>query len=351
MILLQHQLFVDLEKGGKDAVLKSLQDALRLEHATLPLYLYAYYSLDSSKNSVVAGHIWSVIMEEMLHMALVCNIINALGGTPKINDPDLVPQYPGYLPGGVQDDLQVHLAPYSAEQLAAFLQIEQPEHPLKFPEAFAAKEPPETIGRFYRELEKQISALGDGAFVKPPRNQVGSGVIDNAIIVTDVMTARQAICVIIEQGEGTNTDPGEVVGGGSGADSYAHYYRFMEISKGKTLMPNPNAPPDAPPDQKYFYDPKSPIPFDPSGVFQAPRNPKAADYPAGSPERAAMDDFNATYSKLLNLLQQGFTGASMRPAINAMGELDTKASALMAGTAVPGSVLGPSFEYLPPKPA
>ncbi|MGA8497752.1 MAG: ferritin-like protein [Xanthobacteraceae bacterium] len=345
MIRLQHQLFVDLEKGGPHAVLKSLQDALRLEHATLPLYLYAYYSLDPTKNSAIARIIFTVIMEEMLHMTLVCNIINALDGTPKINDPGLVPQYPGHLPGGVQDDLYVHLAPYSAGQLAAFLQIEQPEHPLKFPEALAAKKPPETIGRFYREIEKQIVALGDGAFVKPPRNQVGSDVISNAIIVTDVKTASQAIDLIVEQGEGTDTDPGEVVGG-----DYAHYYRFMEIKKTKKLKKNPNAPPDAPPDQKYIYNGDK-IPFDPSGVFQAPTDPKAADYPAGSPARAAMDAFNATYSNLLNLLQQGFTGAPMQPAINAMGDLDDKASTLMLTAAPGGGVLGPSFEYLPPKPA
>jgi Ferritin-like len=342
MIRLQHQLFVDLKKGGRDAVLKSLQDALCLEHATLPPYLYAYYSLDAAKNSVIKTIIWSVLFEEMLHMTLVCNIINALGGIPKINDPGLVPQYPGPLPGGVQGDLQVHLAPYSADQLAVFLQIEQPEHPLNFRVALDAGQPPETIGRFYREIQKQIVALGDGAFVKPPRNQVGSDTIGSAIIVSDVKSASQAIDLIVEQGEGTETDPGEVVG-----NDYAHYYRFKEIEKGKKLIPNPNAPPGAPPDQKFIYN-GSPVPFDASGVFQAPRDPKAANYPAGTPARAMMDDFNTTYSGLLNELQQGFNGNPDQLSLavfSTMSDLDTKARALVQTAAPGGGVLGPSFEY------
>jgi hypothetical protein len=341
MILLQQQLFDDLDRGDKPAVLKALQDALRLEHATLPLYLYSYYSLIPGKNSDIANIIWSVIMEEMLHMALVCNIINALNGTPEINNPDLIPQYPGPLPGGVESDLRVHLAPYSADQLETFLQVEQPENPLEFPVAAELTLPPKTIGRFYREIEQKIVALGDAYFVNPPRNQVGSDTIGNAVIVTNVATARQAIDLIVDQGEGTATSPGEVVG-----DEYAHYYRFNQIKKGK-LSPNPKATPDTPPDQRYIYS-GIPFPFDVSGVYQVPRDPKAADYPAGTPARAAMDDFNSTYTNLLNELQQGFNGSPEQLSLaifSTMSDLDTKARALVQTAAPGGGMLGPSFEY------
>jgi ferritin-like protein len=335
MILLQQQLFTDLDRGDQPAVLKALQDALRLEHATLPLYLYSYYSLMPGKNSDIANVIWSVIMEEMLHMALVCNIINALGGSPEINNPSLIPQYPGPLPGGVEGDLRVHLAPYSAEQLETFLQVEQPEHPLNFPIAAEFAQPPQTIGRFYRDIEQKIIALGDSAFVKPPRNQVDGTTIANAIIVTNVATASQAIDLIVEQGEGTETEPGEVVG-----IDFAHYYRFNQIKKGK-LAPNPKATPDTPPDERFIYS-GTPFPFDPSGVYQVPRDPKAADYAAASPERAAMDDFNVTYSDLLNELQQGFNGSPGELSLaifTTMSDLDSKARALVQ------TLLGPSFEY------
>ena len=69
-----------------------------------------------------------------------------------------------------------------------------------------------------------------------------------------------------------------------------------------------------------------------------------------------MDDFNATYSNLLNVLQQAFTGAPDLlqfggAAIDAMTELNGKARALMKTAAPGGGVLGPSFEYLPAKTA
>ena len=44
-------------------------------------------------------------------MAIDCNILNAIGGTPKIDDPCFVPRYPGHLPGGV-GSLIVGLAPF-----------------------------------------------------------------------------------------------------------------------------------------------------------------------------------------------------------------------------------------------
>lgn len=78
MIKLKQSFFDRLDAGGKDAVLGALSDALRLEFSTIPLYLYGMYSLDRTKNSSIARIIRTVVIEEMLHLALVCNIINAL---------------------------------------------------------------------------------------------------------------------------------------------------------------------------------------------------------------------------------------------------------------------------------
>ena len=81
MIRLQARLFTDLETGGQRAVINALQSAVKLEHATIPVYLYALYSLDPTKNAVIATILRSVVVEEMLHMALACNIMNALDGS------------------------------------------------------------------------------------------------------------------------------------------------------------------------------------------------------------------------------------------------------------------------------
>ena len=130
-------------------VLKAaLQQAIELEHATVPVYLYALYSLDRAKNAAIAGILASVVMEEMLHMTLACNVLNAIGGAPVIDRPGFIPTYPGHLPGGVESSLVVHLRRFSLEQLEAFLDIEQPEVPIEF-KAMATAEDGMTIGQFY----------------------------------------------------------------------------------------------------------------------------------------------------------------------------------------------------------
>ena len=126
MIRLRANILDRLKTGDEKAVCDTLQDAIELEHSTIPLYLYALSSLDPRKNASIAQILQSVVIEEMLHMALAANVVNALGGSPQIDKPDFVPCYPGPLPGGVESDLTVHLAPFSMLQLETFLNIETP---------------------------------------------------------------------------------------------------------------------------------------------------------------------------------------------------------------------------------
>ena len=55
MIHLQPKLMAALREPGVPPVLAALRDALRLEFATIPPYLYAYYSLDRQKNREIAS--------------------------------------------------------------------------------------------------------------------------------------------------------------------------------------------------------------------------------------------------------------------------------------------------------
>jgi hypothetical protein len=350
MIHLNPQLFAALKVGGRDAVQVALQQAIQLEHSTIPLYLYTLYSLDRGKNREIAHIIRSVVLEEMLHMTLACNILNALGRDPIIDHPDRVPTYPGPLPGGVESDLCVHLTPFSHEQLKTFMKIEEPEDPLKFPvrAALAGEEKPLTIGQFYDRIKKHIISLGNGAFSQTPRHQIGPGEMDEAVVVTNVSTAVQAIDTIVEQGEGTTESPQEALGG----SDYAHYYRFAEIFHGRKLMPNPEAGPDTPSDQRYIYG-GDPVGFEASGVYPAPTDPKAADYAAGSSARRALDKFNYTYTTLLKSLQALFTGQSgewHRARYELMPSLAEQARSIMSSPDSPGSTAGPSFEYQPVDP-
>src|SRR5512146_1643345 len=179
-----------LKARDASAVLAALQFALELEHATIPPYLYAMWSLGtSSTNSAAARIIRSVVNEEMRHLATVANIINALGGTPVFDSPSVLPHYPGPLPGAVEEGLSVGLAPSSRDLVEkTFMVIEQPEHPLEFPALAAAADEPMTIGQFYRAIRATIDGLGDSAFTGPPGNQVTPDMVSGVVAVTNVAT-------------------------------------------------------------------------------------------------------------------------------------------------------------------
>lgn len=347
MIHLQPSMLAGLDATAPtpESVQAALQNAVELEHATIPVYLYALYSLDPSVNGLIANILQSVVVEEMLHMTLASNVLNALNGSPQIDKPDFIPDYPGPLPGGVESELKVKLAPFSPDQLSAFLTIEAPELPLPIDDALAA-DAPLTIGQFYAKIIAALKALGDGAFVKPPRNQVTPDIMRGAVVVTNVETAVQALTIIVEQGEGTSTSP-EEVGGGDDAigGEYAHYYRFMQIQKGYLLVP---APGETPP---YAYA-GGPVPFDPSGVYAVPTNPSSKGYSGA--QAFANNNFNYTYTSLLSTLHDFFNGeataGNFNRALGLMMSLKSQAKAMTAGIPDAGVFTGPSFEYQPVNP-
>ena len=77
---------------------KYLQGALEIEHLTIPPYLTAMYTVRAGTNQDAYYTIRSVVLEEMLHMTLVANLLNAVGGRPRVAHPDFVRSYPERLP-------------------------------------------------------------------------------------------------------------------------------------------------------------------------------------------------------------------------------------------------------------
>jgi hypothetical protein len=287
---------------------KALQTALELEHATIPTYLYAYYSLVPTLNRSVSNLIRSVVMDEMGHMALVCNLMNAIGAEPSLDQPGFVPLYPGPLPGSVQSGLQVRLAPFSIELVHdVFMEIEEPEDPLAFPDLQLDEDAEMTIGEFYAEIAGQLQVRGPGVFTGDPNRQIGPGAsgLSNVMAVTDLETALQAIHTIVEQGEGTTLSP-EVDPTDPTVDP-AHYYKFAMIFHGRRLIHNPDAGPESPPSEQYIYG-GDPIPIDPAGILPLPTNPRAEEFPAGSEARALADQFNIAYTSMLQTLHRAANG-------------------------------------------
>lgn len=144
---------------------KGLQLAVEVELATIPIYLFTYYSivrdnvsgenagpLDVFANKAAAV-IMSVAIEEMLHMSLSSNVLHAMGEAPRLyrHAPKAYPALlPGHNPVGPrgpdgQTGETIPLARFSFGQLWHFLQIEYPE-PLDAPPQSADWQ---TIGQLY----------------------------------------------------------------------------------------------------------------------------------------------------------------------------------------------------------
>jgi len=324
-----------------------VQAALQLEHSTIPPYLTAYFSIKPGQMPEIAGVLRSVFVEEMLHMAIAANLLNALGGQPQINVPGFVPAYPGPLPMGIGADpagagLIVGLAPLSKPLVNdVFMQIEEPEDPIVFPVEALAAAPPTfaTIGQFYRAISQKIQELGEHIFSGDPARQVVNDAWfpgNQLFAIRTVSDAVNAIGIIVEQGEGTAQSPLDPEG------DLAHYYRFAEIFFGKRLIPKPGAP-------NGFAYAGAPIPFDPTGVWNIVSNAKASQFAAGSRARLLADQFNLSYSRLLNALHTTFNGTpdALDHAMGLMYETEVTAGRLVATRdEVTGLQAAPPFEYV-----
>src|SRR5262249_7915618 len=107
---------------------RHLQWAIEVEHGTLPPSLCALYSMTEGAKEEAAEVVHSVFMEEMPHLTMAANILNAVGGRPVLDAPSLLPRFPTYLPHS-NKAFQVPLLKFSPEAIDVFLQIERPgEH-------------------------------------------------------------------------------------------------------------------------------------------------------------------------------------------------------------------------------
>ncbi|RUP26084.1 ferritin-like-domain-containing protein [Jimgerdemannia flammicorona] len=134
----------------KEILVDHLQFAMQIELITIPLYLYAMYSInpeceevekkareaenaveagdttdeakenakearknadDAKKNTKLAKQVFrSVVSQEMLHLSLAGNVLLAIGGQPKLYDRDIIPRFPELLPYR-ESPLELNLRP------------------------------------------------------------------------------------------------------------------------------------------------------------------------------------------------------------------------------------------------
>jgi CDGSH-type Zn-finger protein len=332
-----------------DDLREHLQWAIELEHATLPPYLCALYSLDPERNPEAVEVVASVFAEEMLHLALAANLLNAVGGRPRLDAPQMLPPHPRRLPHG-DPSLELSLLPFGPEALDMFLRIEQPAPPGAPPEGDRY----ETIGQFYAAIEQGLrhlcGRLGEPAvFSGDPAHQVTAGhfrtTAGRLITVTDLASALAALEEIVEQGEGTSR--GEVWDGDQDVfhpdrDEVGHFYRFQELKLGRRYQRG-DTPQSGPSGEV--------VAVDFAAVHPMRHNPRLADHAPGTAVRAAQGKFNHTYCTVLHLLEQAFNGSPklLPVAVATMFTLKAQAQALIAMPDEDGTTAGPTFEYVPPE--
>jgi len=330
MTLLSEHLGVAPAKRDLDWLHEALQSAIALEHATLPLYLSAMFSLQV-QGYTVYNLIRSVSMEEMVHMAIACNIVAALGGTPQIAK--LNPQFPANgLPGGAEPDLHVVLAKVSQKQIKNFMRLEVPAFLLD-PEY--QKESYPTIANLYAAIRGAIASNADAIRAAMKKggtsNQVGDDIGFTTITYTEgqdpLTQLYDAIDEIVLQGEGS---PSHTLHADKYEGEESHYAKYCEIYYGRRYSkPHGHVPLTRETEKQYFEG----YPISPPEVvnqLMVPSDGYAAVLkadPDGATVEAAMAKFDQAYTGIMTSLDAMWNGAADKEwptfgqAVGAMGEL------------------------------
>lgn len=335
-----------------------LYAGIQLEHATIPVYLTALYSIHPGTNLDASQVLRVIVVEEMLHMTLATNMLNAVGGEVDLTQPGFVPTFPTPLPDG-EADFQVDRQKFSPAALQTFLKIERPAKAASESGRFVKRariagrmlptmksESGEelhfySIGEFYHAIqlgmEHLCATLGeDKVFTGDRSRQVtpeyyysGGGEINP---VYDLASAKVAIRMISEQGEGFE---GSIL---DFENEISHYYRFDQLKKGRYYRVGDER--DRPTGD--------PVAVDWEAVYPIKTNASISDYPEGSELRLAALDFNRAYKKFLADLTTAFNGKPelLLPAVGGMFRIKELASQIIRNPIPDGSGLNaaPTFQ-------
>ena len=179
----------------------------------------------------------AIAREEMLHWAVVQNLLTAVGSAPYVSRPHMPHQAKGY-PSGIQ----LRLLPFGEAALQHFVYLERPEGVQRADaEGFEPAGPPlppmspeevvprgqewATQGHLYRAVERGLALLADKLgedrlFIGPAFQQADETTFGWPDLrpITDLEGANRALERIVEQGEGA-----------TGNWATAHYGRFLQV--------------------------------------------------------------------------------------------------------------------------
>ena len=234
--------------GDRKELTYVLCQGAELEHGLMCEYLYAAFSLKSTPGPGLSGDqleaverwrevVFTIAREEMLHWAVVQNLLTAVGSAPYVSRPHMPHQAKGY-PSGVQ----LRLLPFGEAALQHFVYLERPEGVERADaEGFEPGGPPlppmspeevvprgqdwATQGHLYRAVERGLAFLADRLgeerlFIGPAFDQADEATFGWPDLrpITDLEGANRALERIVEQGEGA-----------TGNWATAHYGRFLGV--------------------------------------------------------------------------------------------------------------------------
>ena len=337
--------------------------AAELEHGLMVEYLYAAFSLkDTAGPGLDAAHLptverWRSILlgvaaDEMLHWALVNNLLAAVGSAPYVSRPNMPTHAAGYPP-----DVQLALLPFGEQALRHFVYLERPEHTeLDDAEGFQHDAPPlpvmaetdlipraqqfSTVSHLYRSIEAGLLNLAKrygevDLFIGSPRSQAKPSTFrwPDLQPITDLAAATRVIDRIVEQGEGARGDW-----------SSAHFGRFLGVLEEYLQLR----------DADRAFEPAHPVAA--AGVHTVDgREPAVPITDRGT--AAVSDLFNVVYDLLLQMLaryfafghetdeqQEALAGSCVSLMFGAVKPLGLLLATLPVGPDHPGATAGANFQ-------
>ena len=318
-------------------VQNAVQTAIDIELSTLPPYLYAKMTILPGCNSPAMQRLNGIVGQEMIHMCLVCNIMNAINGTVSINPPT----YPGSLPADIGGQLVVHLLPFSPEAMTQGMAIEEPSDPINPPSFKAtAVDAGITIGEYYELLDQALAALPASAWI-PDNRQIDDAQFfpGQIFAVNNYADAHKAITQIVSEGEGTPVSPSNPGSPLTFENELAHYYRFWEMQRNEVLAKAANP---------VGYAWMGSLGLDWNAVYPAIADPELHDFSNDSAAaQQAQVECNLAYRALVDGLISAFRGETggLGIAVRAMFDLRMAAIKALSTPLANGQVSGPAFTY------
>ena len=291
----------------RESLAFALSEAAELEHGLMCCYLYASFSIGKRREQRYPAHaeaiarwrgeILDVARDEMVHLALVSNLLNSIGAAPHLMRPNF-PVSSGYHPSGIL----VSLAPFCAATMQHFVYLERPEDVIEREgTGFSGRTYERTVrsgrlvpsgqdyatqGDLYRWIRdgfaSMVERIGEARlFCGDPRLQVTSQTIGlpGVTEVVDLASASRAIDAIVTQGEGAPRCPG-----------HSHYSRFIAVRN--ELQQALAADPSFAPAAHVAHNP----------VMRRPPVPDGLTWVAAEPAASVLDVANAIYAFTLRSL-------------------------------------------------